>query len=110
MIEKHSMLESHSRTKIQAGRPMNDAAFDLIRQAASHEGRIFVNDEDETGPALASNLITRSLIVRIDRDMTGPDKGQWYEMTAAGWDLYWKMQKSRTVGGTGRQDHSCAIK
>ena len=69
-----------------------------------------VNDEDETGPGLASNLISRSLIVRIVGDMTGPDKGQWYEMTAAGWDLYWKMQKSRTVGGTGRQDQSFAIK
>ncbi len=89
---------------------MTDATFDLIRQAASHEGRIFVNDADETGLALAIELLARGLIVQIVGDMTGPDKGQWYEMTATGWDLYWRKQKSRTFGGAGRQGQSFASK
>lgn len=88
---------------------MTDAAFDLIRQAASHEGRIFVNDDDETGPGLANDLLARGLLVQIVGDMTGPDKGQWYEMTAAAWDMYWHKQRSQPHGGVARQDQSFSL-
>lgn len=88
---------------------MRDGAYNLIRQAVGYGGRIFVNSRDPYGAAIAWELQSQGLVVPVVDDMTGPDQGQWYELTAPAWELHWKRQRStaqrdaHTTTSSGRQ-------